>query len=202
MFTGIVTQVGRIKALQMQSNSMHLTIESDFLDLQLGESIAVDGICLTVSAIAPSQFCCQLSEETLVRSIARDYQPNQLVNLERALTLQDRLGGHLLSGHVDGVLSVSEKKSQGQFCQFSFADAPSQWMALLVEKGSVAINGVSLTVNTLGQDCFAVTLVPHTLAQTNLQALSVGSRVNVEFDQLAKMVARQVELQARALEET
>jgi len=171
---------------------MRLEIESTrVLDgLQLGESIAVDGVCLTVVDHRDDRrFAVDVSSESIEVSTLGSCAVGQRVNLERALRLGDRLGGHLVSGHVDGPGSLVSRLPAGDSIRLSFG-APGDICAFLVPKGSVAINGVSLTINRLHADGFEVNVIPHTLAETNLGELDLGGRVNLEVDLLAKMVQR------------
>lgn len=192
MFTGIVDHVGRVVAATSHGKKV-LRIETRFSSLTEGESICVDGVCLTVVQPEGGSFGCELSGETLSRSIAGSYEVGTLVNLERALTLQDRLGGHSVSGHVDSTATVSAIEPQGEFVKINFNGLTRAQMAYVLEKGSIAIQGTSLTINSREADGFSVTLIPHTLERTTLKYLKVGSRVNLEFDWMMKVICRQVE---------
>ncbi len=200
MFTGIVDHMGEIISVDLKEDRAELEIRTDFRDLQLGESIAVDGGCLTVTEIHSDRFFCDLSKETLSKSIAGKYKANRLVNLERALRLSDRIGGHLVSGHVDQSLLVAAIEKSHDFFEMRFNHISPDHFIYLIPKGSIAINGVSLTVNEITVDSFSVLLIPHTLARTNLSRVIVGDRVNVEFDQIAKLVDAQVSMYLNQIE--
>lgn len=195
MFSGIIEHCGIITAVNTQLHGIRLTIQSQFIDLQLGESIAVDGICLTVMAIEQQQFSCELSPETLAVTIANEFISGRPVNLERALRVSDRFGGHIVTGHVDGVVKVSDLQQQGEYLQITFTgNKPSQYR-YLIPKGSICVNGVSLTLNTVAENQFSVMLIPHSLAVTNLSQLHLNSRVNIEFDTIAKIVVHNLAIQ-------
>lgn len=193
MFTGIITHLGTVSDLQRQGSQATLIIQTDMHDLQLGESIAVDGACLTVSAIRADGFQCDISAETWARCITRFYQLQQPVNLERAVRAQDRLGGHVVSGHIDGVLRVFTMQADQDCVRVWLQCTDKEQQRYLCPKGCVTLNGVSLTVNEVEADRFNVMLVPHTLSHTNLANLKTHDWVNVEYDQMIKMVARQVQ---------
>lgn len=190
MFTGIVHHCGKILSITETPNSAIFCIETLFEDLAIGESIAVNGSCLTVTKLEPHCFFAELSPETMAVTIAGNCVVGELVNLERAMTLTDRLGGHLVSGHVDQTLTVSAIKTLDEFVEIHFSGVRYQDQGYLIPKGSVAINGVSLTVNTISDRAFSVMLIPHTWQHTNLSHLSVAKRVNVEFDLIAKVIGR------------
>ena len=192
MFTGIVDHVGRVVSATSSGKKV-LRIETSFAALTEGESICVDGACLTVVQPEPGSFGCELSEETLDRTIAGSYEVGTLVNLERALTLQDRLGGHSVSGHIDSTATVSAIEPQGDFVKINFYGLTTEQASYVLEKGSIAVLGTSLTINSREANGFSVTLIPHTLERTTLKSLKVGSRVNLEFDWMMKVICRQVE---------
>jgi riboflavin synthase len=192
MFTGIIDHCGEILAIEQNTTQISLTVRSKFDDLLLGESIAIDGVCLTVTYFQNNTFKVELSPETMYLTFARNYQPNLLVNLERALRLSDRLGGHFVTGHVDGVCEVEHIQAHGEFKEIIFKGIKKSFKPFLVRKGSVAINGVSLTINAVAKDNFSTMLIPHTLQQTTLSQLKVGHNVNIEFDYLAKLVFNQL----------
>lgn len=190
MFTGIVTAVGIIAAVQATAGGVRLQVTAPDLGLadgQVGESIAVDGVCLTAVSIAPSGFEADVSRETL--RCTAGFDSGARVNLERALRLCDRLGGHLVSGHVDGVGTVVSIAAAGDNRVLWF-EAPPEVARYVAVKGSIAINGVSLTVNEVKAMQFCVNIIPHTLAATNLGALAAGTRVNLEADTVARYVER------------
>ena len=192
MFSGIVDHFGNLNSIRAASQGAEFVISTQFTQLELGESIAIDGVCLTVTAIGDREFTCQLSPETLAVTTAAHYKVGQALNLERALRVGDAMGGHWVTGHVDGQVVLAEHRQQGKWLWLSFSGVDEEQQAYLVQKGSVAINGVSLTVNTVTQDGFTVMLIPHTLVRTNLHALKVGQAVNVEWDYLAKLVLKSV----------
>lgn len=193
MFTGIVDHCGEIKSIALGDNCATFWIRSQFADLQLGESIAINGACLTVTAVEKNNFACELSPETLRLTAASQYVVGSHVNLERALRVGDRLGGHFVSGHVDQTLQVALIKTHAEFLEMQFAGVLPINQGLLIPKGSVTINGVSLTVNAIVKDHLSVMLIPHTLERTNLKDLKIGQAINAEFDLMAKMVARQLQ---------
>lgn len=193
MFTGIVDHCGTLEAISPVRAGLAWDVGCAFTDLVLGESIAMDGVCLTVTAMSPGKFRCELSPETLEKTAARDFKVGRRINLERALRLSDRLGGHLVTGHVDGVVRLLKRETQGEFCRMVFGPVPSECLGLIIEKGSIALNGVSLTLNRVLNDMVEVMLIPHTLERTNLGAMETGALLNVEYDWLAKLVARQLE---------
>ncbi|MEY3464982.1 MAG: riboflavin synthase [Gammaproteobacteria bacterium] len=192
MFTGIVQDMGRIAALQAQGGDLRLTIEVSRLslaDARTGDSIAVSGVCLTALELTSKTFSADVSNETLSLTTLGQLRSGDQVNLEPALRAGDALGGHLVSGHVDGlaeVLSV-QGDARSQRVRFRVPAALSRYVA---RKGSVAIDGVSLTVNEVEGDVFGVNLIPHTWEVTTLGTLAPGRRVNLEIDQVARYVER------------
>ena len=190
MFTGIITAVGRITTVSPFGDGMRLTIETPagYLDdVAIGDSIAIQGACMTATQILGNQFTLDISRESLSKTIGLDLQAP--VNLEKALRLSDRLGGHLVSGHVDGVGSVLNFEQLGECWKLDIR-APHALSKYIAPKGSIAVNGVSLTINSIEQDVFSMNLIPHTLENTTLQYLAVGSLVNLEVDQIARYVDR------------
>lgn len=190
MFTGIVTAVGDIAAVAPTAGGVRLRVNAPTLGLgdgQIGESIAVNGVCLTAVTINAAGFEADVSQETL--RCTAGFALGARVNLERALRLADRLGGHWVSGHVDGVGTVVSVAPAGDNRVFWF-EAPPEVARYVAIKGSIAINGVSLTVNDVKDMRFSVNIIPHTLAATNLGALTVGARVNLEADTVARYVER------------
>ncbi len=192
MFTGIIQSVGRLRSRVAAGPSATMVVECPFERLELGESIAVDGVCLTVASILPGAFTASASAETLSRTTLGSLAQGQRVNLERALAVGDRLGGHIVAGHVDGVGRVAAREEVGSAERVRF-DAPAEVMRFVAEKGSIAIDGVSLTVNALHAKGFEVMLVPFTRDATALGDRRPGAAVNLEADVIARYVARWLE---------
>ena len=188
MFTGLVEQIGRVQRADRHDKGATLDIECSMAPYTLGESIAVHGVCLTVAEILPDGFMAYASEETLRCSVLGELEVGSRVHLERALALGERLGGHLVSGHVDGIGSRGATFTEGDCTQIRF-NVPKQLRPFFAPKGSVTLNGVSLTVNDVGAEDFSVMLVPHTLEHTTLGELDEGQNINIEVDILAKYVA-------------
>lgn len=195
MFTGIIQAIGEITLVRPiqgdNQTGLCLSIsagELDLSDVMLGDSIAVNGVCLTVTTLADRLFTVDVSQETLNCTQGLD-RVGQHVNLEKAMRLSDRLGGHLVSGHVDAIGTVVKFEPAGESFLLS-VQTPQPLMRFLAHKGSITVNGVSLTVNQIAGDEFSVNLIPHTLAMTNLSELVPGMRVNLETDMLARYVAR------------
>ena len=190
MFTGIIRAVGHIDAITLMGENVALSIEAKHLtlsDVQIGDSIAVNGVCLTATHLTNTHFTAHVSAETLKVTVGLN-QP-QSVNLEKALRLSDRLGGHLVSGHVDGVCVVTQFDDLGDNWQLAIK-APHAISKYIAKKGSICINGVSLTVNSVSQDTFTMNIIPHTLQNTTFKQLTIGSLVNCEIDQIARYVER------------
>ena len=211
MFTGIITDLGRVRALEARGDT-RLTIETgtDTAAIDIGASIACSGACLTVVDTGPNWFAADVSAETLSKTTLGDWAPGTAVNLERALKLGDELGGHMVSGHIDGVAEACERAEEGDSLRLAFT-APAPLTAFIAVKGSVTLDGVSLTVN-LAEDApedapgdappgdaprdasgggrFEVNIIPHTAAVTTLGACRPGARVNLEIDLLARYVQR------------
>ena len=195
MFTGVVTAVGRVSAVTPAAGGVRLRIATSGLDLgdvTVGDSIAVNGVCLTVIVRSAGEFEADVSQETL--ACTAGFAAGGRINLEKALRLADRLGGHLVSGHVDGVGAVTRFEPAGGNRLLAVA-APRELAKYIARKGSIAVNGVSLTVNAVNGAEFVVNLIPHTLAATNLGELRVRDKVNLEVDMLARYVERLQEKQ-------
>jgi riboflavin synthase len=191
MFSGIIADVGTISSAQDRDGGLRLSVSTEDLgmdDVSLGDSIAVSGICLTVVKIDSNTFTVDVSRETLDCTVGLDKQ-GKLVNLEKALRLSDRLGGHLVSGHVDGVGEVVAFNDIGESWRL-IVRAPHALAKYIAIKGSITIDGVSLTVNQVAGAEFEVNLIPHTLAVTTLNQLSTGAKVNLEIDLIARYVER------------
>lgn len=193
MFTGIIEDVGRIEAFENAGTGARARIAARFAkELVLGESVAVDGCCLTVTRADGASFDADLSAETLARTSFGAAGVGTRVNLERSLAANARLGGHIVQGHVDGVGSVASVAADGDTRVITFR-APAALLPFLAEKGSIAVDGVSLTVNAVTADGFRVTLVPFTLSHTAFDELAAGDPVNLEADVVAKYVLRGLE---------
>jgi riboflavin synthase len=192
MFTGLVQGIGRIEREAPSRDGVSLVISSPLAtELAEGDSIAVNGVCLTATDVNGGTFAAEVMNETLARSSLAGAGAGTPVNLELPLRASDRLGGHIVQGHVDGVGTVSSVTADG-FARRLEIEAPVQLLRYVVEKGSIAVDGVSLTVAELGERSFTVSLIPETLSRTNLGAATPGTRVNLEVDVLAKYVERLV----------
>ncbi|MBI5430224.1 MAG: riboflavin synthase [Nitrosomonadales bacterium] len=194
MFSGIIADIGNIRQASDRDGGLRLVIATSALDLgdvQAGDSIAVNGVCLTVIAHNDSSFTVDVSRETLNCTEGLD-AIGAPVNLEKALRLADRLGGHLVSGHVDGVGEVVEFADLGESRRLAVR-APQALAKYIAIKGSITINGVSLTVNQVSGNEFSINLIPHTLLMTNLKNLTAGSRVNLEVDLIARYLERMMQ---------
>jgi riboflavin synthase len=196
MFTGIITEIGRIAAVAEGQGGRELTVVAgDAPPPALGASVAHSGVCLTVTARHPEGWAVFVSDETLARTTIGGWREGTRVNLERSLRLGDELGGHLVFGHVDVVGEVGALERQGESWRIVFA-VPPTLAPLLAVKGSVAVDGISLTVNEADSERFAVTIIPHTWAHTTLSDRRPGDAVNLEADMLARYVARQLAIRA------
>jgi riboflavin synthase len=190
VFTGLIADLGSVAAVEQSSDGATLQIESDLAgELSEGDSIAVNGVCLTATAVGERGFQAQAMIETLARSSLGRLRAGSPVNLELALRAADRLGGHIVQGHVDGVATVAAVREEGFSRVLTFEVEPPL-ARYLVEKGSVAVDGVSLTVSALDERGFSVSLIPETLQRTNLGQIGEGAIVNIEVDVLAKHVER------------
>ena len=201
MFTGLVEDTGRVSRAVPRGDATELDIAPGKLDcaeLVLGESVAIDGVCLTVTARESGWFRVVAAAETLARTTLGRHQPGARVNLERAMRLGDRLGGHMVSGHVDGVGELASRRPVGPSVEMEFR-AGKDVIRYVVEKGSIAVDGISLTVNRVSGISFAVLVIPHTLTATTLDGKSVGARVNLEVDMVGKYVERFVKERFGAL---
>lgn len=190
MFTGIIQAIGHIDAITLMGENVALSIEASPLalsDVQIGDSIAVNGVCLTATHLTKTHFTAHVSAQTLKVTVGLNKQ--HAVNLEKALRLSDRLGGHLVSGHVDGVGVVTQFDDLGDNWMLAIR-APHAISKYIAKKGSICINGVSLTVNSVTQDTFSMNIIPHTLQNTTFKQLQIGSLVNLEIDQIARYIER------------
>jgi len=192
VFTGLVEDVGRIAALERSEDAVVLRIQTSAIDaasLALGESVAVDGCCLTVTERKAGEFQVLAGPETLARTTVGGFVPGTRVNLERAMLATARFGGHIVAGHVDGLGKIAGKTPMGPAIEVVFEAAP-ELLRYVVEKGSICVDGISLTVNRVDGYSFAVGLIPHTLEHTSLADKSVGSAVNLEVDIVGKYVEK------------
>ena len=191
MFTGIVEEIGRLRSVKPAEKSARMTLEAQTVleDIHLGDSIAVSGACLTVVSFDSRSFTVDISPESLRATTLGGLKPGDPVNLERAMQAGGRFGGHMVSGHVDGVGTLTQKKQEGNAWVVAFS-APGEILDLSVPKGSVAVDGISLTINELGEDFFTVSIIPHTLQMTTLGNKTVGNPVNLESDLIGKYIQR------------
>lgn len=190
MFTGIIQAVGQLTPATQSTSDIQISIAANQLDLSdvnIGDSIAVNGVCLTVTTINQMHFTADVSKETL--SVTTGLNQKGFVNLEKAMRLDSRLGGHLVSGHVDGIGEVVQFEAIND-CWLLVIRAPHAISKYIARKGSICVNGVSLTTNSIEKDNFAINIIPHTLEKTTLGALKVGNLVNLEIDQIARYVER------------
>lgn len=191
MFTGLIREIGTVAGISLRSGGAETEIScpKSLPGISVGDSIAVDGVCLTARALTRNGFVADLSQETMLRSTLKKLKRGSRVNLEPALAVGDRLGGHLVQGHIDCIGQTVAKMSIGESWEFSFSYS-REIDKYLAEKGSVAVNGISLTIASLSASGFSVAVIPHTFENTNLQYLTVGSEVNLEVDIIAKYVYR------------
>jgi riboflavin synthase len=191
MFTGLITDLGEVTEVTSGAGGARMTIATayDTAEILEGASIACNGCCLTALDIAPGRFSVDVSHETLARTTLGAWRPARRINLERSLKLGDELGGHLVSGHVDCVAQVAAVHPDGDSIRYTI-QLPKDFASFVAEKGSVAIDGVSLTVNEVSEDTFGVNIIPHTQEVTTFGRLREGDAVNIEIDMLARYVAR------------
>lgn len=197
MFTGIILGKGTVVEKKSSGAGMTFSLESDFdlNDPEEGESIAVNGVCLTAKNINPRKFTVDVSPESLTRTNLGKLSIGSKVNLERALRLSDRLGGHMVSGHVDAVSTILERRPVGNFVQFTFR-IPAGLAKYIIEKGSIAIDGTSLTVNSCDNSKFSIVVIPHTLDVTLLGKMREGDSVNLEVDLIGKYVEKMLQAES------
>ncbi len=192
MFTGIIQALGQVRAIDKQGNDFRLQIATNNLDLadvQLGDSIAVNGVCLTAVVLSNDSFIADVSNETITCTTFAKLEIGMAVNLEKALTPMTRLGGHLVSGHVDGIGKVLERFGDGRSERFVI-EAPAELAKYIATKGSICVNGISLTVNSVDGANFSLNIVPHTLQETNMGTYKKGTLVNLEVDVIARYLER------------
>ncbi len=191
MFTGIIEEIGTVKQVKKGAKSAELLIEAKiiFADLKLGDSVATNGVCLTVTKISGNIFSADVMNETLTRSSLADLRQGSLVNLERAMIADGRFGGHIVSGHIDGVGKIISI-TKDDIAYWYKIGAKSDIMRYIIEKGSITIDGISLTVAKVERDSFSVSIIPHTLSQTILKDKRIGSFVNLENDIVGKYIEK------------
>ncbi|MFN2419931.1 MAG: riboflavin synthase [Gemmatimonadota bacterium] len=195
MFTGIIEVVGEVVAVAPLGEGRRVRIAAPWSrDLNLGESVAVDGCCLTAVEAGPTTFEVEAVRETMRRTIIGDYAPGRRVNLERAARLGDRLGGHLVHGHIDRVGTLRAMERQGENRYITIDLPASEDLGLIAPRGSIAVNGISLTVLDVSERAFSVSIIPHTWEATALRGAAAGDRVNVEYDMIARYIQRIMEL--------
>ncbi|MGC8852341.1 MAG: riboflavin synthase [Hydrogenobacter sp.] len=187
MFTGLIEDIGEVKTIKTSSTGGKLSVKTSLKDIKLGDSVAVNGVCLTVVKIVKDELLFDLSLETLKRSNLGMLSVGDHVNLERALRLGDRLGGHILLGHVDFTSRITYFKSRGNHYELKVY-VPDSWLEYFVEKGSVGIDGISLTVNYVEGNTISINIIPHTYENTNLKYKREGDHVNIEVDIIGKYV--------------
>ena len=194
MFTGLVQDLGRVADAQSSADGVRLAVATSLApEIGEGDSVAVNGVCLTAVAVAPEHFEAEVINETLRRSSLQEIVPGAWVNLELPLRATDRLGGHVVQGHVDGVGAVAEISPDGFSRQIRIS-APEDVLRYVVLKGSIAVDGVSLTVNEVSDDTFSVLIIPHTLTVTTIGSWKAGAEVNIEVDLMARYAARLTEM--------
>jgi riboflavin synthase len=192
MFTGIIEAIGTIQAININGQGARLVISTgtlDMSDVKLGDSIANNGICLTVVAYDSSSFSADVSNETLKRTGFANYKTGQKINLEKAMLPTTRFGGHMVSGHVDAVVAISSIEHNGNSIEY-WLEMPGDLAPYIAEKGSITVDGTSLTVNSVTADRFRITIVPHTTEQTIIAHYQVGTQVNLEVDLIARYIER------------
>ena len=192
MFTGIIQAVGQIEQMTARGGDVRLTVATgdlDLTDVALGDSIATNGVCLTAVELTGRGFAADVSRESLSLTTLQGLKPGSRVNLEKALTLNTRLGGHLVSGHVDGIGRITDRREDARSIRFAI-EAPAELAKYIAHKGSICVDGVSLTVNAVNGSVFELNIVPHTLQETIMDEYKVGSRVNLEVDLIARYLER------------
>ncbi|MCD5397309.1 riboflavin synthase [candidate division NPL-UPA2 bacterium] len=189
MFTGLIEELGRVEKIRRKGSSVRLTIRASTVleDISVGASIAVNGICLTITDFSTESFSVDVVPETLERTTLAGLRVGEKANLERAVKAGDRLGGHLLTGHIDGLGEIKERRKQGDILTLKVS-IPQELTKYLVPQGSIAVDGISLTVVKSDQNSFTVAIIPHTAGETTLRLKPIGSYVNIEVDSLSKYV--------------
>ena len=191
MFTGIIEEIGKIKSIERHANSIKLTVSASKImsDMHIGDSIATNGICLTVTSFDSSSYTVDVMPETMMMTNFKNLKVNDAVNLERALPANGRLGGHIVSGHIDGLGTIIKKYNDDKAIRMSFSTTPSI-LELIVKKGSIAIDGISLTVTDVDSTSFSVSIIEHTQGETTLTSKKIGDTVNLENDVIGKYVQK------------
>lgn len=191
MFTGIIEEIGKVKSIERHANSIKLTVSAKKImsDIHLGDSISTNGICLTVTTFTNDSFTVDVMPETMMTTNFKNLKVNDEVNLERALSVNGRLGGHIVSGHIDGIGTIIKKYNDDKAIRMSFATSPSI-LELIVKKGSIAIDGISLTVTDVDSTSFSVSIIEHTQGETTLTSKKIGDTVNLENDVIGKYVQK------------
>lgn len=200
MFTGLIEQVGEIIHIEKMADSLRLTVRVVFDDLTLGESITVNGACLTLLSFESGLLQFEVSSETLACTNLGSLRHGQRVNMERAMKLNGRFGGHYVSGHVDTTVHMLSQTQVSDFMQWRIGSFLPEHRPFLLPKGSITLDGVSLTINQVGEDWIDLMLIPHTLTHTCFNLLDLSHRFNVEFDYLTRIVAHQLRIQAQMCE--
>lgn len=203
MFTGLIECKEHVRCVEREAEGMRLTIgrAESFADTRLGDSVAISGCCLTVVQLPANAMEFQAGSETLSRTTLGNLIEGSVVNCERSLKLSDRIGGHLVTGHVDGVGKIKLREDQAAWCRMVI-EPPGRLMRQMASKGSVAVDGVSLTIVDVTDTTFSVALIPYTLQHSSLGGLRIGDAVNIETDLLAKYVARQLEMTGKLTSES
>lgn len=191
MFTGIIESTGQVQSLQHIGGDVRLTVKTslDMQDVQLGDSIATNGICLTVIAFGQDWYSVDVSRESLHRTTLAQWQVGQTVNVEKAMLPTTRFGGHIVSGHVDGIGEITQQSQDARSIYFEIT-APKDLAKYLAEKGSITVDGISLTINHLRGNILSLNIIPHTVERTNIATWQVGTKVNLEVDILARYLER------------
>lgn len=200
MFTGIIEAVGTLKAITPKGEDISVTVDAgklDMADVKLGDSIATNGVCLTVVAFTDSSYQADLSLETLKKTGFANYSVGDKVNLEKAMLPTTRFGGHIVSGHVDGVGEIVDRQQVGRAVEY-WVQMPSEITKYVAQKGSITVDGISLTVNDLRKDAFKLTIVPHTSEETTIDQFQVGRKVNLEVDVMARYMERLLQAQTHS----
>ncbi len=186
MFTGLIEKIAKIENIALNSLGAKISFKADFDNVKIGDSIAINGVCLTMTSINNNLYCADVMKETLNLTNLKNLKTGDEINLERAMKLSDRLDGHIVSGHIDTIATVKNIVQDGFSKRMTFVCNTD----LIIKKGSIAINGVSLTVSTVDKASFEVSLIPETLKNTNLKNLKTGDQVNIEYDMFAKYIQK------------